>query len=126
LVLNSKINQQIQQISNTSINMDALAQAKAASNFTCKDISTNISYGKSISNEKFYSFYNNYAAKCLREEILSVYIKQLIYFNKAKFDQRYIMPLVDLVKKFIIKIFNLILLTLNIYILIVIFFQKHC
>nr|YP_010632588.1 ribosomal protein S3 [Cladonia didyma]WBP63358.1 ribosomal protein S3 [Cladonia didyma] len=96
LVLNSKINQQI---NNTSINMDAVAQAKAASNFTCKDISANISYGKSISNEKFYSFYNNYAAKCLREEILSVYIKQLIYFNKSKFDQRYIMPLVDLVKK---------------------------
>nr|YP_009529225.1 ribosomal protein subunit 3 [Cladonia subtenuis]AXX76244.1 ribosomal protein subunit 3 [Cladonia subtenuis] len=45
------------------------------------------------------SFYKNYAAKCLREEILSVYIKQLIYFNKSKFDQRYIMPLVDLVKK---------------------------
>lgn len=79
--------------------MDALAQAKVASNFTCKDISANISYGMSISNEKFYSFYNNYAAKCLREEILSVYIKQLIYFNKSKFDQRYIMPLVDLVKK---------------------------
>ena len=96
LVLNSKINQQI---NNTSINMDAVAQAKAASNFTCKDISANKSYGKSISNEKFYSFYNNYAAKCLREEILSVYIKQLIYFNKSKFDQRYIMPLVDLVKK---------------------------
>lgn len=79
--------------------MDAVTQVKAASNFTYKDISANISYEKSISNEKFYSFYNNYAAKCLREEILSVYIKQLIYFNKSKFDQRYIMPLVGLVKK---------------------------
>nr|WBP63532.1 ribosomal protein subunit 3 [Cladonia subtenuis]WBP64220.1 ribosomal protein subunit 3 [Cladonia subtenuis] len=90
LVLNSKINQQK---SNISINMDAVAQANAVNNSIYKDLIAN------ISNEKFYSFYKNYAAKCLREEILSVYIKQLIYFNKSKFDQRYIMPLVDLVKK---------------------------
>ena len=96
LIFNSKINQQK---SNISINMDAIAQANAANNFTSKEISADISYGKSIYNEKFYSFYNNYAAKCLREEILSVYIRQLIYFNKSKFDQRYLLPLVELVKK---------------------------
>lgn len=79
--------------------MDAIAQANAANNFIYKDISADISCGKSIYNEKFYSFYKNYAAKCLREEILSVYIRQLIYFNKSKFDQKYIMPLADLVKK---------------------------
>ena len=96
LVFNSKINQQK---SNISINMNAIAQANAANNFTYTNINTDISYGKSICNEKFYSFYNNYAAKCLREEILTVYIKQLISFNKSKFDQRYIMPLVDVIKK---------------------------
>ena len=96
LIFNSKINQQK---NNISINMDAIAQANAANNFIYKDISADISCGKSIYNEKFYSFYKNYAAKCLREEILSVYIRQLIYFNKSKFDQKYIMPLADLVKK---------------------------
>nr|YP_010632670.1 ribosomal protein S3 [Cladonia submitis]WBP63582.1 ribosomal protein S3 [Cladonia submitis]WBP63598.1 ribosomal protein S3 [Cladonia submitis]WBP63614.1 ribosomal protein S3 [Cladonia submitis]WBP64053.1 ribosomal protein S3 [Cladonia submitis] len=100
LTFNSKINQQK---NNISLNMDAIAQANAANNFTYKDISANISYGKSIYSEKFYSFYNNYAAKCLREEILSVYNRQLIYINKSKFDQRYILPLVDLVKKIYYK-----------------------
>ena len=100
LTFNSKINQQK---NNISLNMDAIAQANAANNFTYKDTSADISYGKSIYSEKFYSFYNNYAAKCLREEILSVYNRQLIYINKSKFDQRYILPLVDLVKKIYYK-----------------------
>nr|WBP63933.1 ribosomal protein S3 [Cladonia submitis]WBP64069.1 ribosomal protein S3 [Cladonia submitis]WBP64085.1 ribosomal protein S3 [Cladonia submitis]WBP64101.1 ribosomal protein S3 [Cladonia submitis]WBP64133.1 ribosomal protein S3 [Cladonia submitis] len=96
LTFNSKINQQK---NNISLNMDAIAQAKAAHSFTYKDISADVSSDNSIYSEKFYSFYNNYAAKCLREEILSVYSKQLIYINKSKFDQRYILPLVDQVKK---------------------------
>ena len=96
LTLNSKRNQQK---SNISRNMDAIAQANTAYNFTSKDRSADISYGKSINNDKFSSFYNNYAAKSLREEILSVYIRQLIYFNQSKFDQRYILPLINLVKK---------------------------
>ena len=40
-----------------------------------------------------------YAIKSLREEILSVYIKQLIYFNNSKFDRRYLQPLINLVNK---------------------------
>ncbi len=100
LTFNSKINQQK---NNISLNMDAIAQANAANNFTYKDTSADTSYGKSIYSEKFYSFYNNYAAKCLREEILSVYNRQLIYINKSKFDHRYILPLVDLVKKIYYK-----------------------
>ena len=46
-----------------------------------------------------YYFFKYYAVKSLREEMLSVYIKQLIYFNQSKFDQRFIQPLIDQVKK---------------------------
>ena len=96
LAFNSKIKQQE---SNISINMDAIARANAANDSIHIDRNADISYGKCIYNEKFYSFYKNYAAKSLREEILSIYIRQLIHFNKSKFDQRFILPLVDLVQK---------------------------
>ena len=96
LIFNSKIKQQK---SNISINMDAIARANAANDSIHIDRNADISHGKCIYNEKFYSFYNNYAAKSLREEILSIYIRQLIHFNKSKFDQRFILPLVDLVQK---------------------------
>lgn len=96
LVFNSKIKQQE---SNISRNMDAIARANAANDSIHIDSNADISYGKCIYNEKFYSFYKNYAAKSLREEILSIYIRQLIHFNKSKFDQRFILPLVDLVQK---------------------------
>ena len=95
-IFNSKIKQQK---SNISINMDAIARANAANDSIHIDRNADISHGKCIYNEKFYSFYNNYAAKSLREEILSIYIRQLIHFNKSKFDQRFILPLVDLVQK---------------------------
>nr|YP_009526684.1 ribosomal protein subunit 3 [Cladonia petrophila]AXY63855.1 ribosomal protein subunit 3 [Cladonia petrophila] len=39
------------------------------------------------------------ASLSLREEILSIYIRQLIQFNRSKFDQRFILPLVNLVQK---------------------------
>ena len=92
LVFNSKIEQQKR---NISINMDAIAHANDFAHIH----NAETSYGKYIYNEKFYSFYKNYAAKSLREEILSIYIRQLIHFNKSKFDQRFILPLVDLVQK---------------------------
>ena len=87
-----------QQKRNISRNMDAIAHAKAANDFAHIH-NAETSYGKCIYNEKFYSIYKNYAAKSLREEILSTYIRQLIQFNKSKFDQRFILPLVDLVQK---------------------------
>ena len=40
-----------------------------------------------------------YAVKSLRKEILSTYIKQLISFNQSKFEERYLKPLINLVKK---------------------------
>nr|YP_010632387.1 ribosomal protein S3 [Lepraria finkii]WBP63105.1 ribosomal protein S3 [Lepraria finkii] len=40
-----------------------------------------------------------YAVKSLRKEILSTYIKQLISFNQSKFEERYLKPLVNLVKR---------------------------
>jgi hypothetical protein len=46
----------------------------------------------------YFSCFKYYAVKSLRQEILSIYIRQLIYFNKSKFEQRYIQPLVNLVK----------------------------
>lgn len=79
--------------------MDAIAHANAANDFKHIYRNDDVLYGKCIYNEKFYSFYNNYVAKSLREEILSIYIRQLIHFNKSKFDQRFILPLVDLVQK---------------------------
>lgn len=79
--------------------MDAIAYANAANDSIHIDRNAYISYGKCIYNDKFYYFYKNYAAKSLREEILSIYIRQLIHFNKSKFDQRFILPLVDLVQK---------------------------
>nr|YP_009510175.1 ribosomal protein S3 [Cladonia peziziformis]AXF80688.1 ribosomal protein S3 [Cladonia peziziformis] len=87
-----------QQKRNISRNMNAIAHAKAADGFAHIH-NAETSYGKCIYNEKFYSIYKNYAAKSLREEILSTYIRQLIQFNKSKFDQRFILPLVDLVQK---------------------------
>ena len=96
LAFNSKIKQQE---SNISKNMDAIAYANAANDSIHIDRNAYISYGKCIYNDKFYYFYKNYAAKSLREEILSIYIRQLIHFNKSKFDQRFILPLVDLVQK---------------------------
>lgn len=44
-------------------------------------------------------FFKYYAVKSLREEMLAVYIKQLMFFNKSKFDQRFIQPLLNQVKK---------------------------
>nr|YP_010618336.1 ribosomal protein subunit 3 [Cladonia subulata]WAX01726.1 ribosomal protein subunit 3 [Cladonia subulata] len=95
LLFDSKIEQQK---SNISRNMYAIAHANTANNFAHVH-SPETSYGKYIYNENFYSFYKNYAAKSLREEILSIYIRQLIQFNKSKFDQRFILPLVNLVQK---------------------------
>nr|WBP63425.1 ribosomal protein subunit 3 [Cladonia petrophila] len=95
LLFDSKIQRQK---SNISRNMDAIAHANTANNFAHVH-SAETWYGKCIYNEKFYYFYNNYAAKSLREEILSIYIRQLIQFNRSKFDQRFILPLVNLVQK---------------------------
>ncbi len=44
-------------------------------------------------------YLKNYLLKCLRREILSVYFKQLITFNKSKFEERYLLPLTSLVKR---------------------------
>ena len=44
-------------------------------------------------------FLKNYVKKCLRREIFSTYYKQLLFFNKSKFDERYLLPLTRLAKK---------------------------
>lgn len=40
-----------------------------------------------------------YVSKSLRKEIFSLYFRQLMYFNKSKFDERYLKPLTELVNK---------------------------
>lgn len=50
-----------------------------------------------ITHEKFYL--KHYVAKCLRKEMLSVYFRQLISFNKSKFEDRYLLPLTSLVRR---------------------------
>lgn len=44
-------------------------------------------------------YLKDYAFKSLRREILSVYFRQLIFFNKSKFEERYLLPLVSLAKR---------------------------
>lgn len=51
-----------------------------------------------------------YVTKSLRREIFSTYFKQLLYFNKSKFDERYLLPFTKLVKRIYNKevVFNLV------------------
>ena len=44
-------------------------------------------------------YLKDYVSKCLRREILSTYFKQLVSFNKSKFEQRYLLPLTTLVSR---------------------------
>ena len=44
-------------------------------------------------------YLKSYVSKYLRREILSIYFRQLIFFNKSKFEERYLLPLTSLVKK---------------------------
>ena len=54
------------------------------------------------SNNKFKDYYvkylKDYVYKCLRKEILSFYFKQLLLFNKSKFEERYLLPITSLTK----------------------------
>ena len=44
-------------------------------------------------------YLKNYVYKSLRKEILSIYYRQLISFNKSKFEEKYILPLKSIIKK---------------------------
>lgn len=44
-------------------------------------------------------YLKDYVSKSLRREIFSTYFRQLIFLNKSKFDERYLLPLTKLVKK---------------------------
>lgn len=48
-----------------------------------------------------YDIWNlkDYALKSFRKEILSVYFRQLISFNKSKLDERYLLPLAKLLRR---------------------------
>lgn len=52
---------------------------------------------KSVSHETNYL--KHYIIKSLRKEIFSVYFRQLISFNKSKFEERYLLPLTSLVER---------------------------
>ena len=60
-----------------------------------------------IKNKQSYNKFENYdikylkdyVSKCLRREIFSVYFRQLICFNKFKFEEKYLLPLTDLAKR---------------------------
>lgn len=39
-----------------------------------------------------------FVLKCLREEKMHLYLKQIIFFNKSKFEKTYLLPLNDLIK----------------------------
>lgn len=80
LIVKSKINEQIKAFHNPINVID----------FTIKD-------SMSISNE--ISYLKQYVIKCLRKEIFSIYFKQLISFNKSKFEDRYLLPITSLVER---------------------------
>ena len=44
-------------------------------------------------------YLKDYVTKCLRREIFSIYFRQLLLFNKSKFDERYLLPLTRLAKR---------------------------
>ena len=50
---------------------------------------------------KYYEvkYLKDYVTKSLRREIFSIYFKQLLFFNKSKFDERYLLPLTRLINK---------------------------
>lgn len=55
-------------------------------------------------------YLKDYVSKSLRREIFSIYFRQLISFNKSKFEERYLLPLTSLAKKIYNKeiVFNLV------------------
>ena len=60
-----------------------------------------------VKNKKIHNLFNrydiwnlkDYALKSFRKEILSVYFRQLISFNKSKLDERYLLPLTKLLRR---------------------------
>ncbi len=44
-------------------------------------------------------YLKDYVTKSLRREIFSTYFRQILFFNKSKFDERYLLPLTRLAKK---------------------------
>lgn len=68
-------------------------------------------------------YLNNYLIKNLHREVLYIYIKQNLFFNKSKFKYNYILPLTNLIKNFYpnkkveFNLVNLKYLYLNSYIL---------
>lgn len=81
----SKINQQTNTVSMYTISRNT-------------SINANVPYEVMCQGATSFSCFKYYAVKSLRQEILSIYIKKLIYFNKSKFEQRYLQPMVNLVK----------------------------
>ena len=66
-------------------------------------------------------YLKHYVVKSLRKEILSIYFRQLISFNKSKFEKQYLLPLTSLLtrvynKKVEFNLVNLKYLYLNSYI----------
>nr|YP_009629594.1 ribosomal protein S3 [Lecanora saxigena]QBP39479.1 ribosomal protein S3 [Lecanora saxigena] len=45
------------------------------------------------------NYLKHYVNKCLRKEIFSLYLRKSLYFNKCKFEERYILPISNLIKK---------------------------
>ena len=64
----------------------------------CKMLNLN----NETSNNKFkgydVKYLKDYVYRCLRKEILSFYFRQLLLFNKSKFEERYLLPLTSLTK----------------------------
>ena len=55
-------------------------------------------------------YLKDYVYKTLRREIFSIYLRQLILFNKSKFEENYLLPLTSLAKRIYNKeiVFNLV------------------
>ena len=77
---------------------------------------------KLVNDNKFKNYHvkylKDYVSKCLRKEIFSFYFRQMLFFNKSKFEERYLLPLTRLTeniykKKIEYNIVNLKYLYLN-------------
>lgn len=87
----------------------------------------NVKFIENTINNNYKDYYDkkylsNYLIKCLHKQVLYIFFKQSLFFNKSKFNHYYILPLTNLIKTFYNKkvefnLVNLKYLYLNSYIL---------
>lgn len=65
--------------------------------FNLLNVTNKTNHHESVSHE--IDYLKHYVIKSLRKEIFSVHFRQLVSFNKSKFEERYLLPITSLVEK---------------------------